>query len=204
MVLLGIQRARTTAYHPQANGMVERFHRQLKAALKAQPNPASWVETLPLVLLGIRTTVKEDLSATVAEMVYGTTLRLPGEFFQSSDSNSIIDPTEYVSQLKSHMQCVRPTPPWTVQRNTRVPQTMATATHVFVRHDANGKPLQSQYDGPYPVLQRKDKFFELNINGRKYTVELNINGRKDTVSIETRLPRGSYSYHIPTIPNSFM
>ena len=70
MVLLGIRRARTTAYHPQSNGMVERFHRQLKAALKSQPNPASWVDALPLVLLGIRTAVKEDLSATVAEMVY--------------------------------------------------------------------------------------------------------------------------------------
>ena len=61
--------------------MVERFHRQLKAALKAQPNPDAWIETLPLILLGIHTALKEDLKATTAEMVYGTTLRLPGEFF---------------------------------------------------------------------------------------------------------------------------
>ena len=53
---------------------------------KLQPNPAAWVDTLPLVLfgLGIWTALKEDLSANAAEMVYGTTLRLP-EFFQSSD-----------------------------------------------------------------------------------------------------------------------
>ena len=63
-------------------------------------------------------------------MVYGTTLRLPGEFFQVSDSKSIIDPADYVSQLKTHMQCVRPTPPRTVQRNTHVPQALATATRV--------------------------------------------------------------------------
>ena len=62
MTLLGSRRTRTTAYHPQSNGMVERFHRQLKAALKAQHNPASWVDALPLVLLGIRTALKEDLS----------------------------------------------------------------------------------------------------------------------------------------------
>ena len=130
MILLGSQRARTTAYHPQTNGMVERFHRQLKAALKAQPNPASWVDALPLVLLGIRTALKEDLSATAAEMVYGTMLRLPGEFFQPSDSKSIIDSTDYVLQLKSHMKRVRPTPPRTVQRNTRIPHALATATRV--------------------------------------------------------------------------
>ncbi len=34
MNLLGSSRIRTTAYHPIANGMVERFHRQLKASIK--------------------------------------------------------------------------------------------------------------------------------------------------------------------------
>ena len=33
--ILGCERIRTTAYHPCANGLVERFHRQLKASLKA-------------------------------------------------------------------------------------------------------------------------------------------------------------------------
>ena len=151
MVLLDSRRTRTTAYHPQCNRIVERFHRQLKAALKAQPNPASWMDALPLVLLGIRTTVKEDLSATAAEMVYGTTLRLPGEFFQSSDSMSVIDPTDYVSQLKTHMQYVRPTPPRTAQRNTYLMHWLRLL--VFVRRDAIRKPLQSQYEGPYPVFE---------------------------------------------------
>lgn len=39
------------------------------------------MDALPLVLLGIRTALKEDIASTAAEMVYGTTLRLPGEFF---------------------------------------------------------------------------------------------------------------------------
>ena len=42
--LLGSKRTRTTAYHPAANGIVERFHRQLKASLKSQPDPDRWYE----------------------------------------------------------------------------------------------------------------------------------------------------------------
>jgi hypothetical protein len=38
-----------------------------------------WTKALPLVLLGIRTSFKEDLQALVAELVYGEPLRIPGE-----------------------------------------------------------------------------------------------------------------------------
>ena len=37
---LGTTRIRTTAYHPIANGLVERFHRQLKSSLKATSDPS--------------------------------------------------------------------------------------------------------------------------------------------------------------------
>ena len=42
MSVLGTTRTRTTSYHPQANGLVEHFHRQLNCALKAQQNTVSW------------------------------------------------------------------------------------------------------------------------------------------------------------------
>ena len=43
---LGSTRIRTTSYHPIANGMVERLHRQLKATLKSHPNPTRWTNSL--------------------------------------------------------------------------------------------------------------------------------------------------------------
>ena len=81
MQLLGIHRIHTTAYHPCSNGLVEHLHHQLKASLMAHLPQTNWVEFLPLVLLGIRTALKEDIQQTSAELVYGTTLRLPGVFF---------------------------------------------------------------------------------------------------------------------------
>ena len=77
MKLLGSKRIRATSYHPIANGIIERFHRQLKASLKCSSNSIKWTDSLPLVLLGICTAVKDDIQCTTAELVYGTTLRLP-------------------------------------------------------------------------------------------------------------------------------
>ena len=52
----GIIRNCTMSYHPQSNGMVKRFHRQLKAAIMAHESPNPWTITLPAVLLGIKRT----------------------------------------------------------------------------------------------------------------------------------------------------
>ena len=80
MQLLGARHIRTTAYHPEANGMVERMHRQLKASLMAQTDAIPWVDKLPMILLAMRTTFKPDLGCSPAELVYGTTLKIPAEF----------------------------------------------------------------------------------------------------------------------------
>ena len=53
-LLLGIKQLMTTAYHPQANGLVERFHRSLKNSLRARLASDQWFWHLPLVLLGLR------------------------------------------------------------------------------------------------------------------------------------------------------
>ena len=78
--VLGITHHQTTAYHPESNGMVERFHRSMKNSLRARCVDGSWNQQLPWVLLGLRTTPKEGIGLSAAEMVFGTTLCLPGEF----------------------------------------------------------------------------------------------------------------------------
>jgi transposase InsO family protein len=52
--LLNISHSPTTAYHPQSNGLVERFHRQLKDALRARAAAADWYDHLRWVMLGVR------------------------------------------------------------------------------------------------------------------------------------------------------
>jgi len=69
MQLTGSTHLRTTAYHPSANDLVERFHRQIKRLSYAIKRKIL-VEILPVVLMGIRAAWKEDLQATTAEMIY--------------------------------------------------------------------------------------------------------------------------------------
>ena len=97
---------------------------------------------------------------------------LPGEFFTASNDNSV-DPTTYVAKLRSTMQTIRATPTRHSPRNhVYVSDALTSASHVFIRHDAVRKPLQPPYDGPYKVLNRADKYYTVDINGRHDTVSV--------------------------------
>ncbi|GFY11876.1 hypothetical protein TNCV_4973761 [Trichonephila clavipes] len=168
--LLGVQKCRTTGYHPQANGMIEELHRPLKSAIKCHATER-WTEVLPIILLGLRASLKEDILCTPAELVFGTTIRLPGEMFDSSKPDD--DVVNFVSKLKSHMQSLHPKPPkHHGKRPVFIHPGLLEATHVFLRRDMLRRPLQQPYDGPFKVLQRKDKVFFLDINGKRVSVSI--------------------------------
>lgn len=169
--MLGIKHYRTTSYHPQSNGMIERLHRTIKSALKCN-NANDWVDCLPTILLGHRSTLKEDIKATPAELVYGTTLRLPGEFFETT--NVVVPQTDYVQNLKTifeNLKAVEPANHHTC-RKTFVQKDLKTSTHVFLRNGAVSPPLTPPYDGPYEVLKRKPSTFVIRIRGKEQEVAI--------------------------------
>ncbi|KAE8737574.1 hypothetical protein FOCC_FOCC016963 [Frankliniella occidentalis] len=59
----------------------------------------SWVEALPLVLLGMRTAFKEDLQTTTAELVYGEPLRLPADLLTAPPADAS-SPSELLTRLR--------------------------------------------------------------------------------------------------------
>ena len=125
--LFGIHHIRTTAYHPAANGMVERFHRQLKAALIAHNSTDAWTDLLPMVLLGIRATIKEDLQCSPAELVYGAPLKLPGELPTSDNANPPIGYPSFADHLREQMQDLKSSQPRQQhQQPSYIPKDLAT------------------------------------------------------------------------------
>ena len=145
-----------------------------------------WTESLPLVLLSIRSTLKADVQCTSAELVYGTTLRLPGELIapESCEPHDA-DVHCYAQNLKRFMQRLKPTPTRTQCRRAQVDARLDDCTYVFVRCDAVRKPLQPPYDGPFKVVNRKEKFFVIDRGGRHDTVSVD---RLKAAYIEGSLP----------------
>jgi len=167
--LYGYELNHTTAFHPQSNGLVERFHRRLKESLKARLTGPSWCDELPWVLLGIRTTPKEDLGTSSAELVFGTPLTVPGDFLAPSPTDP--EPSAELRELRSAVDNLRPVPTSAhCQPTTHVPRSLNSAPYVFIRQDGYRKPLQPPYSGPYQVLEAGDKFFRLQVGGRQDVV----------------------------------
>lgn len=163
---LGVTKIRTTSFHPQANGMVERWHRVLKSALMSV-DPIHWSEALPMVLLSLRSAIREDLQASPSLLVYGNSLKLPGELFQGSKLPKVPQ-IEFVHLLRTHMASLRPTPATDHgKRTVFVQKDLKTCTHVFVRTDRVKKPLESPYQGPFVVLKRTDKVFTIMLDNNK-------------------------------------
>ena len=152
---LGIRLQPTTAYHPQANGLVERLHRRLKEALKARLQSPDWYEQLPWILLSLRITVKEDLECTPADLVYGSALAIPGDCLPSTATPCEQD---FVQGLRRTVQNLRPLQT-SHHTATDAPCRLLPpeTAFVFVRRDGYKAPLTAAYEGPFEVLSQGPK-----------------------------------------------
>ena len=93
--------------------------------------------------------VKERLGRSAAEMIYGTTLRLLGEFKQQYTVDANTDLENYSDKLRLAMSRLRLCPPRdTHQKNIFQYKEIETCTHVFLRRIAIAPPLTGPYDGP--------------------------------------------------------
>ncbi|KAG8184493.1 hypothetical protein JTE90_002340 [Oedothorax gibbosus] len=175
----------------RSNGLVGRKHRRLKAAIKCHATDI-WTDTLPTVILGIRSCLKDDTQGSVAEMVYGTTLKLPREFFRNSSSVPEMTGADFVYRLRSQMRLLLPAavtfhasqktfvhkdllrrdPEGSLlkERRRSSPEDLLLKALTFSQ---DLKPLEQPYKGPFKVIFRSDdKFFTLDINGRQDAVSL--------------------------------
>lgn len=89
------------------------------------------MEELPLVLLGLRSAWREDGDVSPAQIVYGTSLRIPGQFVPGVESTEPGD--TFTRGLVQKMRQLRPiTAPHHStgrSRHSFVPAALGTSTH---------------------------------------------------------------------------
>ncbi|XP_070525980.1 uncharacterized protein [Cardiocondyla obscurior] len=147
-------------------------------------------------------------------MLYGTTLRLPGEFFVTRylQANS----AKFLTNYQRFIQTIKPVP--TSHHSTVKPfqyPKLSTCIHVFKRVDTIRKPLQPPYTGPHKIIKRlndktyvikidelekvvstdslKPAFLETNVSERPTASRAPVNSSKDLIfsSPEVHKPSSS-------------
>ena len=99
--LLGIAKIRTSPYHPQCAGQVERMNRTLvKLLLLNVPNQTdNWDLYLGLTLIAYRSAVQLSTGFTPYDLLYGKEMRLPLDILYRPP-NQDLSRTQYAQEIR--------------------------------------------------------------------------------------------------------
>ncbi len=162
----GIKHNVTTAFHPQANGLVERLHRTLKQALRALENPDSWSTHLPDIMLFLNNLPSDTNHFTPYQLTFGQSSRIPGSFILKEDDTGVFDGVEHVFAFFSHMRAQHRKARPLKKINEYVDSHLSSCKRVYIRQDGHKPPLAPLYRGPYLVLAREAKYFTVLLDDR--------------------------------------
>ena len=103
--LLGIKHTKTTAYHPQSNGVVEIFNKTLKTTLMlwAHENQDDWDELLPFVMFAYNTAYHTGIQEVPFYLNTGRTARVNTEEILDKLNHSLPTVHAYASQLAERL-----------------------------------------------------------------------------------------------------
>ena len=107
--LLGIKKTRTSPYHPQSDGRVERFNRTLlnMLSIAVEDDELSWDLRLPTILLAYRTSIHETTGVTPCELMFGQEPRIPEDVMFPNPDGSLTSanssPKKYVDVLRARL-----------------------------------------------------------------------------------------------------
>ena len=152
---LGTQQHHATAYHPQAQGPIERLNSTLKNSLRCQGNANDWYDNLAWALMALRNSPKEDFGNFFpSDFVLGYPIRLPGKFFDASNHDGPKpDPDAFVSKFGHYVASVRFMSPRQADTASYLDKNLFSpaTTHVYVPLDSHryllatciSRPVQS-------------------------------------------------------------
>lgn len=103
-------------------------------------------------------------------MLYGQTLRMPGEFFTSTENTT---ETEFVNKFRDIIRDLAPTTTqWNANEKPFVNKELSNCSRVFIRNDKIKPALTNNYDGRFPIAKKHEKYFEVDIASKNTKVSM--------------------------------
>ena len=107
--LLGINKTRTTALHPESNGMVERFTRTLEnqLAIFVERHQKDLDDHVPFLMMSYRSAIHESTKQTPAKLLFGCEINLPIDLLFGRPPNEQVETVDdYVETLEKRLENV--------------------------------------------------------------------------------------------------
>ena len=186
---LHIDKIRTTPYHPEGNGVVERMHGTLGAMLtKAASEGLDWVGQIPFALFALRAAPNKDSLFSPFELVYGRHVRTPLDILHQGWAQMEFEDLktdEWAEWLVDRLQH------WHDVMRERgehasgkrklgfdrksLDRNLEEGDLVLVRMPGMSHKLSEAWHGPYPVIEKLNRVdYRVEVGkGRKKVLHIN-------------------------------
>ncbi|XP_069996525.1 uncharacterized protein [Penaeus vannamei] len=168
MKLLHVKQYSATAYRPQTQGALERYHQTLKSMLTkyCHETGSEWDLGVPLMLYAIRCTKQESLRFSPYELLFGRDIRGPMKLLYESwigieNSGSLSD---YVVKMKTRLQHLQEFAHKNLERaqcsmkgtydRNAIEREFGIGEKVLLFLPVRKQPLTAKYQGPFKVLEK--------------------------------------------------
>ena len=167
---LKIKQYKSTAYHPESQGALERFHQTLKNMMGTYclETEKDWDDGVHLLLFAARESVQESLGFNPFELVFGHNVRGPLNLLKDkllSDSGMSLDVSQYVADFriklskacelaKKNLQSAQKCMKNQYDKNC-VSRKFQPGDKVLALLPVTGNTFQARYFGPY-LIEKKE------------------------------------------------
>ena len=192
--VMGTHKVNTTAYHPQSDGLVERFNHTLIDMLSKTVDQSgrNWDEQLPFVLFAYWTSVQESTQESPFFLLYGRDPLLPSELGLSTPLGQCnLDLVSYKEELVTRLSQARilakehvKKAQWAQKRqydkkSQAVPLRVGDRVFLHVPSTKQGKAYKfaKPFKGPFRVLEMFENGADIHMvdNPKADTIQVSLN-----------------------------